>query len=294
MEPSPLPPPFSSQIFSVREAREWGLSRARTRASDLQSPYQGVRAPAAELTLVQRCRALQTKLPSYAFFSGPTAAGIRGVPLPCARERSERVHVTVPESKRAPVGRGVAGHAARLRAGDVLHWGDLRLSSAERTWCELGASLDLPQLVAAGDYLIHRELPQTSTERLRSSLQSFPGRRGRRRLSLAIDLLDDGAESPRESLIRVLLALAGVTGYRTNVSIDTSSGHRYRGDLVFLREKVIVEYHGKQHVDVWLNDTQRKSRLQADGWLVVEITALDLADPRELVARVRRALAGRA
>jgi hypothetical protein len=37
----------------------------------------------------------------------------------------------------------------------------------------------------------------------------------------------------------------------------------------------------------------RKSRLAADGWLVIEINAYDLRNPDELVARVRTALAGR-
>ena len=268
------------------------MSPDRLRSRDVQQPFRGTNARGAgALTLEQRCLALQTRLPDYAFFSGATAALLRGVPLPLSLERDPRVHVTVPETKRAPTGKGVVGHAARLGSGDVRPWNGLRISSAGRVWCELGATLALDDLVAAGDFLIHRELPQTSVDGLHKSLRAFAGRRGIPKLKEAIGLLDDGAESRRESLLRMLLVRGGVRGFVTNLWITTSDGSRNRGDIVFVAEKVIVEYQGQHHFEIWAQDMTRKSRLQADGWLVLEINARDLENPDEVVARVLRALA---
>lgn len=290
---SPLPGTLP-QSFSVRSALEAGATYRRLRGRDLTRPFHGVRSTSRDLILEQRCRALATRLPEFAFFSGITAACLRGVPLPLELENERRVHVTVPESRRARYGAGVVGHAARVKATDSTAWHGLRISSAERVWCELAACLDLADLVAAGDFLIHREMPHTTVDQLTDSVMRYPGRRGRRLLRTALPLLDDGAESPRESIIRVLLVLAGVTGFVTNLKIRASTGHNYRGDLVFVAEKVIVEYQGKQHLDDWLKDMTRKSRLQADGWLVIEVNVSDLDDPAELVNRVRKTLALRA
>jgi hypothetical protein len=291
MKRTELPPSFTDRIFSVPEARAAGVTRSRMRASDLQSPFRGVRAPTGELTLEQRSRALQSKLLDFAHFSGVTAALIRGVPLPSALERDPRLHVTVPDSKRAPVGRGVSGHAARLSPGDVVRWHGLRISSAPRVWCELGAVLNVESLVAAGDFLIHRDMPHTRREELGVALERYPGRRGIHTLHEAFGLLDDGAESPRESLIRVILTRAGVTGFITNLKIRTSGGFDCRGDLVYVEQKVIIEYQGVQHIEAWLQDMTRKSRLTADGWLVLEFNLKDLENPAEFVSRVKTALA---
>ena len=261
---------------------------------DLDARFHGIRLHAGSpLTLENLCRARSLTFPDDAFISGVTAAVLRGVPLPADFERSTRIHVTVPEGRRALTGRGIRGHAARVGDADVVSWKDLRLSSPARMWCELGASLPVPDLVAAGDYLVNRELPHTSIVTLAAAVAGFPGRQGVGRLRRAAIMLDDNTASRRESHLRVIAIEHGFVGFVMNMKIRTSSGFTYFGDLTFPKDRVIVEYQSEYHNDPKQQrlDMTRRSRLEADNWAVMFVNADDLDNPRELAARIRLVIA---
>jgi very-short-patch-repair endonuclease len=180
----------------------------------------------------------------------------------------------------------------KLAEGDTRLLRGVRISSPARAWCELGPDLQTPDLVAAADFLLARRSPLTSLSELSDSLDDV--RAGVRRLREALALADPRSESRRESLLRVILVTAGLTGIRANFPIRTSGGFSYRADLAFPEKKLILEYQSRLHEgEAFFRDMTRKSRLAADGWLVIEINAYDLRNPDELVARVRTALAGR-
>ncbi|MDP3209798.1 MAG: DUF559 domain-containing protein, partial [Rhodoglobus sp.] len=71
---------------------------------------------------------------------------------------------------------------------------------------------------------------------------------------------------------------------------------RYRGDLVFPRQRVVVEYLGDYHRDPaqWRRDVSRASRLREAGWFVLEVTIDDLRDSADFLNRLRRVLEARA
>lgn len=292
----PLPPHLAQGPFTVQAARDADLGAKRMRGADLQRPFHGVRVRAQQpLTMLERATALQLKLPGDAFFCGVTAAVLMGVPLPMQWEKLRILNVTVPAPRRAPSGRGVRGHTAQqLAGGDMRIWRGLRISSPERLWCELGAVLSVPDLVAAGDYLIHHQHPLTSRERLVAAVASYAGRRGLRNLRAALPLLDERAESRKESMLRVIVVQGGFDGLAVNHWITTSDGYRYRADLAFPGSKVAVEYQSDYHASIeqFRADMTRISRLQADGWTVIQVNADDLGNPVELLRRIRRVLAG--
>ena len=218
--PDPLRLASRSTDVALAEA-DWGSHRAF--ADPTSIPLPGTRVPTSSpLTLATRCRALQLRLPG-AHFSGPTAALLYGAPLPLALEQSRVVHVAVQEGRRAPTGRHIRGHALRFEPTDVRFVQGVRASTPARLWCELGAALGLADLVAVGDYLIHHRNPLASLRELAAAVTDYPGRRGLRRLREALPLLDDRAESPQESRVRVILVLAGITGFRANHRVTTTS-----------------------------------------------------------------------
>lgn len=198
----------------------------------------------------------------------------------------------MPPGHRAIRARGTVGHAAQFAPTDVVDLRGIRVSSAERMWCELAAELSLVELVMVGDYLVHWRYPMSSIDDLRAAVVTYPGRRGLRNLRQAVELLDERAESPQESRLRVLMVLNGIVGFEANREIATSGGYRYRGDFVFERERVVVEYQGGHHLDPRQKraDMTRKSRLTADRWLVIEVNADDWGDEKELISRIRTAL----
>jgi very-short-patch-repair endonuclease len=292
----PVPDSLSGEAFTTAQALEAGMGRQRLRGRDLAHPFRGVYADAREpLDVSGMCRVLQARLPSYAFFSGTTAAQIQRVPLPPALEHSRTVHVAVPSPRTAPTGKGIRGHSVQVSAGDVRTWSGLRVSSPQRTWCAIASLLTVPQLVAAGDYLIHWESPLASRADLVEAVERHGSRSGCAELRESLALLDDHAESPKESELRVIVVRAGLTGIAVNLPITTSDGYRYRADLAFPRKKTIIEYQSRFHESP-LNfraDMTRISRLEADGWVIIQVNNDDLANPDELVRRVLRVLAGR-
>ncbi len=297
----PLPHPFDHDPFTVRQGRDAGLSPSRLRGPDLNAPFHGIRMPVlSEMPTARRdavaleklCSALQRKLPDRAWFCGVTAAVVMGIPLAARLERCRTLHVAVTPPHRTPRGRGVRGHTFVASAGDVRLWHGIRISSPERVWCELGGALELPDLVAAGDYLIQRRLPLTSLGRLTDAVAHYPGRRGIRTLKGALPLLHDRSESRQESRLRVIVVLAGFLGLEVNYPVTTSGGYDYRGDLAFPRHKVFIEYQSELHrsPETFQRDMTRISRLEADGWYVMQINIDGVADQAEIIKQITEAI----
>lgn len=169
------------------------------------------------------------------------------------------------------------------------------MSSPERVWCELAAVLTLPDLVAAGDFLIHHRRPLTRLARLEDAIANYPGRRGLPLLREALPRLDERAESRKETHLRLILLEGNIPNVVTNLCIVTSGGFEYRADLAVPTRKAVVEYQSNYHGDTvqFRKDMTRRGRLEADGWVVILVNADDLRDPAELVARIRTQLATR-
>lgn len=293
--PKPLPRDTATS-FTTQAAKSLGITSRRLRAGDIVQPLRGVNTLAAhELSLAELCRTVQLRLHESARFSGITAAALRGVPLPRFAEQSGELHIAVARPHRAPQGVGMRGHSYLTRPGDTITQAGLRISSPERTWCELAAILPLLDLVAAGDFLIYHRLPFTSLKRLVDASGRFIGRRGFRKFSAALELLDERSESPQESKLRVILRPVGIV-ITANLPIVTAGGFRHRADLAIQSHRVIIEYQSDQyHLDAAAHrrDMTRISRLEADGWYVMQVNADDLKNPAELCARVRQVLTGR-
>jgi very-short-patch-repair endonuclease len=290
----PLPSYLASQPFSVTEGLTAGLGRHRLLGRDLSRPFQGVYMNGSAPSFEQLCLGLSKRLGSDAFFCGVTAARIIGMPLPQIFERAPELHVALPRPRFRPTGRGIVGHTLTIEDGELRLWNGLLITSPERTWCDLGAVLHIPELIAAGDYLIHWDLPITSADELAHAMSRRHGRRGVRRLRVAQPYLSERSESPKESQLRYLIVSAGLKGLEVNYPIRTSSGHSYRADLAFPGRKLIVEYQSEQHhnsPEKFRSDMTRASRLQADGWSILLVNSDDLRNPLELITRILRVLA---
>jgi hypothetical protein len=294
MRRMPLPPHYAQSPFPVRDA---DLPAKRMRANDLDRSIHGVRVVRGSqpLTLAERCRMLALRLRDDAVFSHTTAALLYGSPLDWRWERSPIIHVTVPAEEASPHATGIRGHHVPMAAADVSLVQGLRITTAARTWCDLAPMLTLGDLVAAGDYLIHLRMPLTTNTELSLRVQSMTGRRGVRIAREAVVLLNDRAESRPESHLRVILVLAGFRPEVNHVLVDTETGREVRPDFLLQDEKVLIEYQGDYHrtKEQWRKDMTRRSRLEAQGWRVIELNADDLKNPEELVARIRDVMARR-
>ncbi|MDI3312860.1 MAG: hypothetical protein QJR12_00790, partial [Mycobacterium sp.] len=130
-----------------------------------------------------------------------------------------------------------------------------------------------------------------TVDRVLGIAQRHPGARGLRRLETALDLVDAGAQSPRESYLRLLLIDAGLPRPQTQIPVTGADGLPVAYlDMGWEDCMVAVEYDGDHHrADrlQYLSDIRRLEKLECMGWLVVRVVAED--HPTDIVRRVRRA-----
>jgi len=277
------------QLFTTRQAIEQGVTRNRLRAGDLDRQIWGVRATAPIGGLETRCRALLERLPGDAFISHLTALLLHGAPAPDRFRHDERIDVAVPSPARAPHASGIRGH--RLASLEAWSRRGLRLSSPATAWLDAGMMLRLPELVAIGDRLIGPPHPIVTAPEIAERLDRRPAHLAKRRLLLALALLDGRAESYPESILRVMLHEAGFPPPEVNRSYHV--GRRVvRPDLSYPQRRIAIEYQGDHHREreQWLDDLQRRLAMEAAGWTIIEVTAVDLRDPAALFARLRALL----
>lgn len=292
MRPSPLPP-GTPVAFTVPAARARGISVGRLRAKDLSRPFHGARArrPLDELT---RLRLLMDVLPPHAFACGVTAAALWHLPLSNADEVAawSRPRVGVPVSQTRIRRPEVQGSRLLVSDDDVAESGGIALLAVPRLWVDLSHEQPLGRFVAITDAVLSPRHPRASLDDLRAADARFVGGRGSQRRRRALELCDGGSESPRESMVRVVLVEAGLPAPECNV--DVFDGDRFvaRVDMLYRDEKVVVEYDGDYHrdPDQWSRDQIRRAELESLGYRVVTVTRRDFDDTTAIVARVRRVL----
>lgn len=123
----------------------------------------------------------------------------------------------------------------------------------------------------------------------------YKGARGVRAFRAAVDLVDIGAASPKETWLRLLLIDAGFPRPTTQIPvIDLGSEPFAYLDMGWEDVMIAVEYDGDQHRTdriryAW--DVKRLRRIQDQGWIHIRVIAEDR--PYEIIERVRRAWAHR-
>lgn len=236
-------------------------------------------------------------MPPDAFFSHGTAALLLGLPVPARLARLRPLHVGFVAPARALVARGISGHSISVGPDDLVDQGPLRLTGPARTWLDLARLLTLGELVAVGDHLLRRESPLVTAGELADAVEKYPSRSGIKRARTALPLLRARSESPRESVLRVIIVLAGLPEPECNYNIFDDAGRFLaRGDLVYPEYKLLLEYQGDHHRTdraQWRSDIRRVGRLEDNGWQVLQFTDDDLHDPAALVERIARRLRSR-
>ena len=122
---------------------------------------------------------------------------------------------------------------------------------------------------------------------------SHPRSPGQRRLETALALVDPGAQSPRESYLRLLLIDAGLPRPETQIPVLGADGIPVAYlDMGWEDLLVAVEYDGDQHRTdrrQFVKDVRRLEMLARMGWIIVRVVAEDR--PADVIHRVRQAVA---
>lgn len=276
-----LPDELLGGPFATATARAAGLRPGVLRGPAVERLFVGAYRPAQEeLTFELLVEAALLVAPPDALVTGVTALRRYGATV----GPPQPLHLvsTHPHPVRRPglkVTRSVTLPPARGR-----------LVRGEHAFLASAATLDLVELVTAGDHLVRRG--HVMTETLLAACDGYRGR-GALRARRAAGLVRAGVDSPRESELRLCLVLAGLPEPACNPLIGGPRLPVGRADLVYLQLKVVIEYEGDQHrtdIRQWNRDIERQELLNAEGWIVVRITADRMSRPRSVVVRVLQAL----
>lgn len=293
--PEPLPNSLGDAAFTTAEAASVGIRRSRLRARDLATPFHAVRNREDPDTPLLLATSYLPKLVEGRFFSHMTAALVHGMWLPLELERAMVLHVSVRKPLRAPRGRRVQGHHLIDRPTLVWRVGPLRVANPWETWAQLAWYLSEEQLVVAGEALLAKGRPNTRVmfERL-VSVASDPDRHFHEKLAAAAARLRMGSRSAAESRFRLFLVRNGLPEPEVNVRLhDLHGAFVAEGDLVYRRERIVIEYEGDHHRErkQFRHDITRVEKIQDIDHHVIRVTEDDVQDdPAGTISRIRRAI----
>ena len=94
--------------------------------------------------------------------------------------------------------------------------------------------------------------------------------------------MDAGAESPRETWLRLVAIRAGYPRPQTQVRIRDRYGYEFaRVDLGWTDRLIGMEYEGRHHQSdplTYERDIHRLEELTHQGWTIIRVTAADTED----------------
>lgn len=241
----------------------------------------------AELTAAVRAKAAWLWTGRRGIVAGFSAAALHGSKWVDDRRVVELIHA----NHHRPAGMQL--HRDTVASDEIETIGGLTVTTPTRTALDLGCWYPTMTAVAGIDALAGAtEIKAADVELL---ARRYAGRRGVGRARRAVDLFDAGAQSPKESWLRVVMIEAGLPRPQTQIRVFDEFGSVFAYlDMGWEEIKVAVEYDGEQHRSdrrqyTW--DLRRLETLERLGWIVVRVVAGDR--PGDIVHRVRAARARR-
>nr|WP_090345548.1 DUF559 domain-containing protein [Mycolicibacterium malmesburyense]CRL78016.1 hypothetical protein CPGR_04480 [Mycolicibacterium malmesburyense] len=183
--------------------------------------------------------------------------------------------------------RGIVVHSGVLADDEVCVRGSVDCTTPARTAYDLGRRVAGDTAVIRIDALLNAT--GCTPNEVHAIAERHPGARHIRRLRAALKLVDGGAESPKETGLRLLLVRDGLPRPVTQIRVG-----KRRVDMGWPQWKIGVEYDGEHHwtsPDDYAADIERLEYLAAQGWIIVRVSSRQLRyDRAGILRRVRSAL----
>jgi very-short-patch-repair endonuclease len=249
--------------FVGSEAVASGAIRKHELRSQFSAVFPDVYVPKnAVLTLEQRTIAGWLWSHRDGVLAGLTASAWHGAKWVDA---SSPIELISPNGRRP---RGLRTYNMLLRSDESIRLRGLRVTTRERTAFDIGRRGRLDDAIARLDAL--GNATGFKAEDVLAIADRHRGARGLPQLRAALELYDPGAESPKETWLRLLVIRAGYPRPRTQIPVLSPDGRRwYRLDMGWEDIKLALEYDGDHHRSdplVFAKDIQRSEDLDELGW----------------------------
>ncbi|WP_234785161.1 hypothetical protein [Mycolicibacterium elephantis] len=261
------------------------LTRARLR-SQYRPLYRDIYVPRRyEVSLRERIIGVALASPK-AVIAGAAAAALHG-----ARWVDDDIPIEVVSAARRQ--RGLIVRDETLDEDEITTVAGIRVTVPARTAFDLGRHQPRNRAVALLDALMNA--CPFAVEDVALLAKRHRGVRGLRRLKVALPLVDGGAESPRETWLRLLFIDAGLPRPTTQFVVCDEMGRYVRRlDMCWEDFKVGAEYDGDQHLTSrrqYISDVQVNRVLQRLNWHVIHVIKEDRG--ADVVEQARTALLAR-
>lgn len=223
-----------------------------------------------ELTAAVRAKAAWLRTRGHGVLAGFSASALHG-----ARWIDRGRPATVIDTNRRRT-RGLQVWADGIEPEEICRVDGIRVTTPVRTAVDLARRYPVGVAVAAIDALARAT--RTSVNDIMAATDR-PGRHGMPRAREAIQLVDPGAESPRETWLRLVIVRAGFPRPETQVPVYNEFGVLIGVvDLGWRDLRIAVQYEGAYHRmsrAVFDKDVRRMDEMIERGWTVLRITAAD-------------------
>jgi len=186
---------------------------------------------------------------------------------------------------------GIIVRRERISVEDLVDLGGLLVTNPART------AFDLARHLPRGVAVAHLDALSAATELTAGEVAPLIGRhrgaRGVRQCQTALSLMDGGAQSPKETWLRLVLIDAGLPRPLTQIRVTDGRLVAYL-DLGWEEPLVALEYDGDQHRNdrrQYVKDVRRAQMVDGLGWHVIKVINEDR--PNVVIQRARDALARR-
>jgi AbiEi antitoxin C-terminal domain len=186
---------------------------------------------------------------------------------------------------------GIIVRNERFEADEFASVEGLTVATPARAGFDLARHLPTVSAVAHLDALARAT--HVTKQDLLHIVDRYPGARGNKRARKVIELMDAGAESPKESWLRLVLIGAGLPPPTTQIRVTDGELVAYL-DMGWDEPMVALEYDGDHHRSdrrQYVKDIRRADMVQRVGWHVLRVIKEDRAE--SIVARASDALARR-
>ncbi|KZS63304.1 hypothetical protein [Mycobacterium ostraviense] len=244
--------------------------------------------PGTDLTATTRAHAAWLWSRRRGVIAGHSASALHGAKWVDHRAPAQLLY----DYRRPP--RGILTWSSAVASDEIQLIGGLQATTPARTALDLACRNPAGTAVAAIDALARATRFRVADAELLA--ERYNGHRNIRRARSALKLVDAGAESPRETWLRLLLIDAGYPRPQTQIAVYGQYGELVGVlDMGWADIKVAVEYEGDHHRTdrrQFNKDIARFEALTDLGWIVVRVTVEDV--PGGILRRVAAAWARRA
>jgi hypothetical protein len=194
-------------------------------------------------------------------------------------------------NRRAP--RGIEVWSDQVADDEIVLIDGVRATTSARTAFDIACRYPLDKAVAAIDALARATHLKVADVELLAA--RYKGRRGIRQALAVLDLVDPGAESPKETWLRLLVIRHGFPRPQTQIPIFDKYGSRVAvPDMGWEDRKLALDYDGEHHRDPlqFNKDIRRHDNMTELGWTDIRVTSLDTE--AVIIARLTKEWARRA